>query len=275
MPPLQKRLEPFGESRILGEPTLPARARRLRKWKLSYRTGIRDGVRSSRPRLSNTRTSRLEPWDCADRGDAGSVDLRTVLAELIAIRTEVQIQSKATKSARERLDLAADVFRQGLASHSQETSQDIARLLAALHEVRESGVARTERGTLEAILAVRDAVAEGTRTTRGTRQSLGWRRLLLPRRLVSSLAKGYELSLRRIDRTLSELGVERIECQGRRFDPAIMNAVETVDTGDQDDRRQDLVVKEIRPGYTRNGDVVRCAEVKVCASHRSSDEDAP
>ena len=229
-------------------------------------------------RLASARATRgpgeLEPWDCADRGDAGSVDLRTVLAELIAIKTEVQIQSKATKSARERLDLAADVFRQGLASHSQEMRQDIARLLAALHEVRESGVARAERGTLEAILAVRDAVAEGTRTTRGTRQSLRWRRLLLPRRLVSSLAKGYELSLRRIDRTLSELGVERLECRGRRFDPAIMNAVETVNTGDQDDRRQGLVVEEIRPGYTRNGDVVRCAEVKVCASHRSSDEDA-
>ena len=45
-----------------------------------------------------------------------------------------------------------------------------------------------------------------------------------------------------------------------------MNPVETVETGDQDDRQQGLVVEEIRSGYTRNGDVIRYAEVKVYAS---------
>jgi molecular chaperone GrpE (heat shock protein) len=55
-------------------------------------------------------------------------------------------------------------------------------------------------------------------------------------------------------------GVMRMECLGRPFDPTEMNAVATDSDALQTDN---LVVEEYAPGYQRNGELLRPAQVKI------------
>jgi molecular chaperone GrpE len=59
--------------------------------------------------------------------------------------------------------------------------------------------------------------------------------------------------------TLSKLGVEKIQAVGQPFDHNVHEAVATED-GEGD---MELVVAELQPGYTLNGQVIRHAMVKV------------
>ncbi len=59
---------------------------------------------------------------------------------------------------------------------------------------------------------------------------------------------------------LESVGVERIEAEGKPFDPAIHEAVEKVQ-GDSPGR--DMVVGEVRPGFTFRGQLLRPSMVKV------------
>jgi len=43
---------------------------------------------------------------------------------------------------------------------------------------------------------------------------------------MAALTKGYELGLERLDQTLEEFNAHEIRCEGQRFDPRRMNAVD-------------------------------------------------
>ena len=58
---------------------------------------------------------------------------------------------------------------------------------------------------------------------------------------------------------LESVGVQRIESVGRPFDPAVHEAVERV----QGDVARDMVVEEVRPGFTFRGQLLRPSMVKV------------
>jgi molecular chaperone GrpE len=72
--------------------------------------------------------------------------------------------------------------------------------------------------------------------------------------------EGFALIHRQLLKVLSEEGVEPIETVGRPFDPAVHEAV-AVET--RDDVKAETVVDELQKGYTYEGDVLRCARVRV------------
>jgi hypothetical protein len=78
--------------------------------------------------------------------------------------------------------------------------------------------------------------------------------------IVNSLKKGYRMGLDRIDEALQQLGVNEIVCQGKPFDPRIMNAVDIEETGDVPDG---TVLEVYRTGYMIDTDVFQPAQVKV------------
>jgi len=55
------------------------------------------------------------------------------------------------------------------------------------------------------------------------------------------------------------VGVERIEAVGKPFDPSVHEAVAKA----QGDSDRDMVVEEIRPGFTFRGQLLRPTMVKV------------
>ncbi len=73
-------------------------------------------------------------------------------------------------------------------------------------------------------------------------------------------AKGVELIYQRFFETLKKMGLEPIESVGKRFDPAIHQAVQRVETEDSEDQ---TVLDEYQKGYNFRGKLLRPAMVKV------------
>lgn len=69
--------------------------------------------------------------------------------------------------------------------------------------------------------------------------------------------EGLKLSIKQFMDTLKNEGVEKIQTEGKEFDPNLMEGIQTVD-GDEG-----KVVTEIRPGFMLEGKVLRPAQVTV------------
>ena len=78
--------------------------------------------------------------------------------------------------------------------------------------------------------------------------------------IVNSLQKGYQMSLDRINEALQPLGVTEIVCEGKRFDPRIMKAVDIEETAEVPDG---TVLEVYRTGYMIDAEVLQSAQVKV------------
>jgi molecular chaperone GrpE len=85
------------------------------------------------------------------------------------------------------------------------------------------------------------------------------------------LVEGLRMVQRNLGAALESVGVERIECVGKPFDPKLHEAVERVE-GDAND--EDLVLDELRPGFTFRGQLLRPSMVKVELATRPQDEEA-
>lgn len=68
---------------------------------------------------------------------------------------------------------------------------------------------------------------------------------------------GLELALKELFAALSEQGVEKIEVQGKPFDPHQMECIEVVGGTDN------MVMEEVLPGYRLHDKIIRVAQVKV------------
>lgn len=69
--------------------------------------------------------------------------------------------------------------------------------------------------------------------------------------------EGIRLTIKHLQESLKEVGVEKVEADGKKFDAQVMEAVAT-EVGEEG-----KVLEVLRPGYTLNGKLVRPAQVKV------------
>ena len=74
-----------------------------------------------------------------------------------------------------------------------------------------------------------------------------------------SWSEGVIKIVQQLEKTLLEIGVEKIKTVGEKFDPSIHEAVELVES----DQESGLVIEEIQGGYRLNGKIMRPAKVKV------------
>src|SRR3989344_2215810 len=65
--------------------------------------------------------------------------------------------------------------------------------------------------------------------------------------------------VQQLEKTLLEIGVEKIKTVGEKFDPSLHEAVELVES----DQEAGRVVEEIQGGYKLNGKIMRPAKVRV------------
>jgi molecular chaperone GrpE len=72
--------------------------------------------------------------------------------------------------------------------------------------------------------------------------------------------KGLQLTFKQLEEVLASVGVERIESLGQRFDPS---QHEAIGSEESDDKEEDTVVGELRPGYRIHDRVLRPALVRV------------
>jgi molecular chaperone GrpE len=114
-------------------------------------------------------------------------------------------------------------------------------------------VVEAERASVaQALLEAADDLERALAAVRGAGDAgAGWQ----------PLAEGVRLSLGRIQRRVADLGAERLEVQGKPFDPRLAEAVDTVAVADAS--RDGLVVQEVRAGYRIGDRILRPARVRV------------
>lgn len=75
--------------------------------------------------------------------------------------------------------------------------------------------------------------------------------------------KGFELIYRQLENILAKKGLERIDAEGKMFDPNLHHAVERIDS---DDYADGTVIGVLQAGYIFHGKVLRPAMVRVTAN---------
>jgi molecular chaperone GrpE len=219
-----------------------------------------------------------------------ALDLSALLAPFVALRHEVNLQTKASRAqleqnalALEQLRLALETLRRPAASapSPEELLRPLLKTLIDVHDALT--LAHRE------VVRFRDQLPEGDAGPPpdvAVRLPL-WARLfglqatvdraLLPlrawqgatpppeevariRRQVDALLVGYDMSLQRIVRTLDQHALERIACVGEPFDPETMEVAEVVR---DPERTGTEVIGEVRPGYRWRGRLLRYAQVRV------------
>ncbi len=74
------------------------------------------------------------------------------------------------------------------------------------------------------------------------------------------LLEGVKMTLKKLRKVLEQEGVTPIECEGKAFDPAKHNAVETVE---REGIQKCIVGEEVRKGYMMKNKIIRPSIVKV------------
>ncbi len=222
-----------------------------------------------------------------------AIDLHTLLGQFLAVRQEVNLQTRAVRAQQEQnaetlrqLTEALDVLRrrqdQDEQMQQQAIDDAIRPLLRTLIELYDAlalagremrRLRETVLPSLEQLAAATSIVPEKARfllsrlfhasiatpeqqeRERSARESA--ERI---HQLLTSLVTGYTMSLQRIERALKQQGLEPIGAAGERFDPERMEVVEAVSNSG---RPSGEVVEEVRRGYLRKGRVFRYAQVRV------------
>ena len=181
-------------------------------------------------------------------------DLHALFGELAALRQEIRLRNREQSKASRELASAAAGYEAAILA-VERRDEDPADLERRISRAAED---RVLRSTLE----VRDALIRGREATRHLRDRsrLGW----LSSRRIAGVAEGYEQTLRRFDRMLAGFGVRIVPAVGEPFDSRTMHAVAARRDGQAGDG---VVVEELRSGFTREGEVLRLADVAVSRHH--------
>ena len=76
----------------------------------------------------------------------------------------------------------------------------------------------------------------------------------------SPFVKGIEGIYKQIQKMFADCNIQEIEALGKKFDPALHNAVMTEEEGDAEEA---TITQDLQKGYTYRGNVVRHSMVKV------------
>lgn len=218
--------------------------------------------------------------------DVRAVGLFDVVEAFTALRQEVKLQTRSSRTVQDcadsaiaALETAIERFNSIEAKEMSAARAAVIPLVRTIAELRESvdrGRAVIERA------ATRVSDETRTRFVNWLDEECGreawWRRWIIRRfrrslesrweqqlreihkPLCESLVDGYKLIQQRLDRAMLEHEIRRIECVGRPVDLLCMTVVDlTEDSG----RPPGIVVEDVRPGYYWKTEVVRFAEVRA------------
>jgi molecular chaperone GrpE len=188
------------------------------------------------------------------------VDLATILGHYVALRQEVNLQTRAVRAQQEQnAELLAK-----LPPPDAGPPRELLLALVEAHDslsLAEGPVARASRTIAEML------DAPPRRPTAGSFWSRWFGSTPAPvpsgepvRQALDGLANGYRMSLQRIERALTKHGLEAIPTVGQPFDPEAMEALDKVVASG---RPPGEVVEEVRRGYRLRGRVFRVAQVRV------------
>jgi molecular chaperone GrpE len=224
------------------------------------------------------------PVSAPSPAEVEPLDLHTLLAQFVALRHEVNLQTKATRAQQEQNTNTLQQLSQALETLRQTQVRD----QQAQQQTEDEAI----RPLLRVLVDARDALALASREVLRVKETglpvvnqppvpqarpSFWARLFggrstppepppdgqameQVRKLLDAILTGYTMSLQRLERALGQCGLEAIACVGQTFDPERMEVVAIVTDGA---RPAGEVVEEVRRGYLWRGRVFRYAQVSV------------
>ena len=180
------------------------------------------------------------------------LDLRTLLAEMAALKNEVRLQARQFKAALEQMQALSEALRE----HNERLLRDLERSRSQAADAK----AQAERGLLLGLLELRDRLQAGLDAQAAWRPSPMQRLLGGERRFAHSLREGSALTLQRLDELLASHRVRAIAVLGQPLDPQCMRAV-AVEWAPQ--AAEGVVLRELRRGFYQGAELLRAAEVIV------------
>jgi molecular chaperone GrpE len=211
-------------------------------------------------------------------------DLSALLAPFVALRHEVNLQTKASRAqleqnaqALEQLRLALDAVRRPPSPPADDLLRPLLKTLIDVHDalsLAQREVLRVRDGSpAESVappelrlpfwlrwLGLQERIDREMASLRERNARAQAQEAARLRHQADALLVGYDMSLQRLGRTLDQHGVERVACVNEPFDPETMEVAEVV----RDPARTATeVIGELRPGYRWRGKLLRYAQVRV------------
>jgi hypothetical protein len=198
-----------------------------------------------------------------DSASSRQCDSYALWAAMTALTQEIKLQGRAFQE-----------LNNTLAGQTEKIAEELRAVYAERERtVRGETERRCRRDILAALIDLRDRLGRGRESVRAREREIaaannaGWFARTFSHKMpdatgdtVSALVRGYELGIERLDQTLDEFNAREIRCEGERFDPRRMNAI---DSGESATADPDTVLEVYRSGYEWNGEVFRPAQVKV------------
>jgi len=161
-----------------------------------------------------------------------------------------------------------EALRQELAEEKKRNDELLTRLKYAQadlenfrkrmdRELKEAGES-SAKGLVSKLLVVQDELDLATRHMEATTGN-------------GELKEGIAMVRKNLEVALESVGVERINAVGKPFDPSVHDAVEKI-AGEGD---REMVVEELRPGFTFRGQLLRPSMVKVELASKPAREEKP
>ena len=259
-----------------------------------------------------------------------TLDVATVVQQFIALRQEVNLQTKATRTQQEQAGQSLSLLQQAMEALKRQESQlqesakgsvdeavrPLLKTLVDAHDalsLAERGLERIERQplpeppapppppTVTAVslelppppalkiwvpywarwLGLGELIERQLEPMRRWHAGLKTRGVSIPttpepvptpvddiideraerlKQTLDALLVGYRMSLQRLERAMTQFGLEAIDCVGEPFDPEIMEVAEVVR---EEGREGTEVLDIVRPGYRWQGRLFRYAHVRV------------
>ncbi len=155
-----------------------------------------------------------------------SCDLYTLLSEFGSLRQEIKFQNREQGKAIESLNSLSKNYEQTLRLFGERTMH--------MDEMEEKIRTSAERRTALPFLDIRDALVRGRESGIEVMNQKGF--FVSVPKGIEGVVEGYDMAIRRFDRCLKLIGMEKIETIGKPFDAKTMKAIEkrldsTVESG--------------------------------------------
>ena len=124
-----------------------------------------------------------------------------------------------------------------------------------LNQEVDSRIEAGKAGLIQDLLAIADELELGLNAARDVENA-------------GAVSAGLEMVLKKLRDLLAAEGLTPIESMGRKFDPAVHEAVQRVETADAE---EGTVLEEVRRGFTLKGKLIRPSIVKI-AVHEEEKE---
>ncbi|HXW95179.1 MAG TPA: nucleotide exchange factor GrpE [Nitrososphaerales archaeon] len=163
---------------------------------------------------------------------------------------------EAKNSEEEPPEVQVEGLQQELAEEKKKNEELLTRLMYTQadfenyrkrmdKELKDAGESLT-KGLVARLLVVQDELDLATKHAKGGTGS-------------AELREGVAMVKKNLEAAMESVGVQRIDAVGKPFDPSLHEAVGKT----QGDSDRDMVVEEIRPGFTFRGQLLRPTMVKV------------